>query len=66
MKESQTKSEKQKARKAVMVRLAPEVAEKLMKLAREEKRSVSAQISLFLERGFSNLEHQLNLEKRIK
>lgn len=66
MKESQPKSEKQREKKVVTVRLTPETAERLTKLAKKEHRSVSAQISLFLEIGFSNLERQLNLEKSIK
>ncbi|WP_297602990.1 ribbon-helix-helix protein, CopG family [uncultured Akkermansia sp.] len=66
MKELQPKSEKQKEKKVVTVRLSPETAERLEKLAKKEHRSISAQISLFLERGFSNLAHQLNLEKNIK
>jgi hypothetical protein len=54
---------RQTAHKAVMLRLDPEVHEAIAAVAKAEKRSITAQVELVLEKYLENLEGDPELGK---
>jgi hypothetical protein len=54
---------RQTAHKAVMLRLDPEVHEAIAAVAKAEKRSITAQVELVLERYLTGLESDPELAK---